>query len=182
MGGYTVCPIISKASYPFSACHLPLGFHSAFGIVPLLRLPIRFRRHVRRKRNHSAGMGSLRVLPPGGSNAIGKTRKTQKSPLKDFFDNDKAAHPPLDNTLHGRFSVRWLLPGSPAAHPLVCLMLLPSGPDMVHSGWLHGTRVSILLNRGCPTKAYLKTGIRPCCSGLQVQGTADSPLSAARIF
>jgi len=34
----------------------------------------------------TGGFRTLRVLPPGGSNAIGKTRKTQKSPLKDFFD------------------------------------------------------------------------------------------------
>ena len=117
MGGYTVCPIISKASDPFSACHLPLGFHSAFGIVPPLRLPIRFRRHVRRKRNHSAGMGSLRVLPPGGSNAIGKTRKTQKSPLKDFFDNDKAAHPPLDKRAPWAFLCQVATPGQPRGTP-----------------------------------------------------------------
>jgi len=37
----------------------------------------------------TGGFRTLRVLPPGGSNAIGKTRKTQKSPLKDFFDTRK---------------------------------------------------------------------------------------------
>lgn len=35
-----------------------------------------------------------------------------------------------------------LLPGVPAAHRLIRLMLLPSGPDMVHGRKLHGTRPS----------------------------------------
>ena len=32
-----------------------------------------------------------------------------------------------------------------------------------------------------PTKAKPRTGIRPCCSGLQVQGTATSPSSTAKV-
>ena len=35
-----------------------------------------------------------------------------------------------------------LLPGVPAAHRLIRLMLLPSRPDMVHGRKLHGTRPS----------------------------------------
>ena len=31
------------------------------------------------------GFRTLRVLPPGGSNAIGKTRKTQKVPYRTFL-------------------------------------------------------------------------------------------------
>ena len=118
MGGYTVCPIISKASDPFSACHLPLGFHSAFGIVPPLRLPIRFRRHVRRKRNHSAGMGSLHDLPPG-STARGKScKKIAQNPI-DFERNsfDKAAHPPLDKRAPWAFLCQVATPGQPRGTP-----------------------------------------------------------------
>ena len=81
----------------------------------------------------------------------------------------------------GVFAIRLLLPGMPAAHLRFRLMLLPSGPDMVHSGKLHGTRGSTPHDGGGPTGVSLKTGIQPCCSGLQVQGTAISPLSAANL-
>lgn len=71
-----------------------------------------------------------------------------------------------------------LLPGVPAAHRLIRLMLLPSRPDMVHRRRLHGTRQSTPLTGTCLTGTRLKTGIQPCCSGLQVQGTAISPSGA----
>ncbi len=58
-------------------------------------------------------------------------------------------------------------------------MLLPSGSDMVHGHRLHRTRNSTLLTRTCFTDADRGTGLPPCCSGLQVQGTANSPSSAA---
>ena len=35
-----------------------------------------------------------------------------------------------------------LRPGNPAAHPTCRLMLLPSGPDMIHRGESHETRTS----------------------------------------
>ena len=57
-------------------------------------------------------------------------------------------------------------------------MLLPSRPDMVHRRRLHGTRQSTPLTDTCLTGTRLKTGIQPCCSGLQVQGTAISPSGA----
>ena len=57
-------------------------------------------------------------------------------------------------------------------------MLLPSRPDMVHRRRLHGTRQSTPLTGTCLTGTRLKTGIQPCCSGLQVQGTAISPSGA----
>lgn len=57
-------------------------------------------------------------------------------------------------------------------------MLLPSRPDMVHRRRLHGTRQSTPLTGTCLTGTRLKTGVQPCCSGLQVQGTAISPSGA----
>ena len=49
---------------------------------------------------------------------------------------------------------------------------------MVHRRRLHGTRQSTPLTGTCLTGTRLKTGIQPCCSGLQVQGTAISPSGA----
>ncbi len=49
---------------------------------------------------------------------------------------------------------------------------------MVHRRRLHGTRQSTPLTDTCLTGTRLKTGIQPCCSGLQVQGTAISPSGA----
>ena len=60
-------------------------------------------------------------------------------------------------------------------------MLLRSSPDMVHSADLHKTLVSTVLTRGRPPILQAGVGIQSCCSGLQVQGTADSPLSTAII-
>ena len=57
-------------------------------------------------------------------------------------------------------------------------MLLPSRPDMVHRRRLHGTRQSTPLTGTCLTGTRLKTGVQPCCSGLQAQGTAISPSGA----
>ena len=49
---------------------------------------------------------------------------------------------------------------------------------MVHRRRLHGTRQSTPLTGTCLTGTRLKTGVQPCCSGLQVQGTAISPSGA----
>ncbi len=60
-------------------------------------------------------------------------------------------------------------------HPL---MLLGSPPDMVRESRLRKTRVSTRKNKKQDrTKISLRTGIHPCCSGLQVQGSAMSPVS-----
>ena len=60
-------------------------------------------------------------------------------------------------------------------HPL---MLLGSPPDMVQESRLRKTRVSTRKNKKQDrTKISLRTGIHPCCSGLQVQGSAMSPVS-----
>ena len=58
-------------------------------------------------------------------------------------------------------------------------MLLGSPPDMVHGFPLRGTGLSSPLTRGRRHSAGPGAGIHPCCSGLQVQGTANSPTSAA---
>ena len=57
-------------------------------------------------------------------------------------------------------------------------MLLGSPPDMVHGFPLRGTGLSSPLTRGRRHSAGPGAGIHPCCSGLQVQGTANSPTSA----
>ena len=58
-------------------------------------------------------------------------------------------------------------------------MLLGSPPDMVHGFPLRGTDLSSPLTGGRRHSAAPGAGIHPCCSGLQVQGTANSPTSAA---
>jgi len=68
--------------------------------------------------------------------------------------------------------------GRPAAHRVTRLMLLGSPPDMVHGAPLRGTGTSLPLTVGSDTSEYPGAGVHPCCSGLQVQGTASSPTSA----
>ena len=58
-------------------------------------------------------------------------------------------------------------------------MLLGSPPDMVHRLPLRKTGSSTLLTKVGRHIKYPGAGIHPCCSGLQVQGTAGSPTSAA---
>lgn len=68
--------------------------------------------------------------------------------------------------------------GNLAAHETFRLMLLGSPPDMVRESRLRKTRVSTRKNKKQDrTKISLRTGIHPCCSGLQVQGSAMSPVS-----
>ena len=54
-----------------------------------------------------------------------------------------AAHLP-STTAHRRYSCRQLSLGCPAAHEMIHLMLLPSGPDMVHGFPLRRTQTSTL--------------------------------------
>ena len=55
-------------------------------------------------------------------------------------------------------------------------MLLGSPPDMVHSLTLRKTHPSTQRNDGAGyTGAALGSGIDPCYSGFQVQGTATAP-------
>ena len=69
--------------------------------------------------------------------------------------------------------------GNPAAQVAVRLVLLGSPPDTVHGAALRGTDPSSLLTWVRRHNAVPGAGIHPCCSGLQVQGTANSPTSAA---
>ena len=69
--------------------------------------------------------------------------------------------------------------GNPAAQIAVRLVLLGSPPDTVHGATLRGTDPSSLLTGVRRHNADPGAGIHPCCSGLQVQGTANSPTSAA---
>ena len=52
--------------------------------------------------------------------------------------------------VHKRYPCRWLDLGDPAAHGMFHLMLLPSGPDMVHGIPLRRTQMSTLRARGRP--------------------------------
>ena len=61
-------------------------------------------------------------------------------------------------------------------------MLLGSPPDTVHGATLRGTGLSSLLIQVRRHITRPGAGIHPCCSGLQVQGTAISPTSAALLF
>ena len=67
----------------------------------------------------------------------------------------------------------------PTAHGADRLVLLGSPPDTVHGAALRGTDPSSLLIWGRRHILAPGAGVHPCCSGLQVQGTAISPVSAA---
>ena len=69
--------------------------------------------------------------------------------------------------------------GYPAAHQDNCLMLLGSPPDMVHNPQLRKTHSSTQQARLIHKSSILKKGMNPCCSGFQVQGTANSPAGMA---
>ena len=58
-------------------------------------------------------------------------------------------------------------------------MLLGSPPDMVRGSPLRKTDSSSPLTWVRRYSACPRAGIHPCCSGLQIQGTANSPTSAA---
>ena len=72
--------------------------------------------------------------------------------------------------------------GCLAAHRGDCLMLLGSPPDMVHNSRLRKTHSSTQQVRLSRFELTLKKGIHPCCSGFQVQGSANSPASMALFY
>ena len=72
--------------------------------------------------------------------------------------------------------------GCLTAHRVDCLMLLGSPPDMVHNSRLRKTHSSTQQARLSRLDLILKKGIPPCCSGSQVQGTANSPASMALFY
>jgi len=62
-------------------------------------------------------------------------------------------------------------------------MLLGSPPDMVHGLSLRETHPSTRIIRSADhTESALVEGIHPCYSGLQVQGTANSPAGMALFY
>ena len=80
---------------------------------------------------------------------------------------------------YARYLNSRLKDSNPAAHAAGRLVLLGSPPDTVHGAALRGTGLSLLLIQVRRHIARPGTGIHPCFSGLQVQGTAISPTSAA---
>ena len=92
----------------------------------------------------------------------------------------KAVHL-MSTCFHKRYPYSKLQSGDLAAHASARLPLLPSGPDGVHVLTLRKTQLSSPLIRGRPYKNKPRSGIQPCCSGLQVQGTATSPSSTAKV-
>ena len=79
------------------------------------------------------------------------------------------------NPTHKRYRCSWLSPGTLTAHGRSSLVLLHSWPDTVHWFPLRETQTSTLLTAGCSTNQDPRLKHHPCCSGLQVQGTAISP-------
>ncbi len=79
------------------------------------------------------------------------------------------------NPSHKRYLCSLLGSGTLTAHRRICLVLLCSHPDTVHKVLLRKTQTSTPLTKG--SSARIRPGARhhPCCSGLQVQGTAISP-------
>ena len=100
------------------------------------------------------------------------------APLPPRPARGKTAHRPLKTALCP-------LPRQPAQEReprgtgAVRLVLLGSPPDTVHGAALRGTDPSSPLTWVRRHNAVPGAGIHPCCSGLQVQGTANSPTSAA---
>ena len=72
--------------------------------------------------------------------------------------------------LYARSSGSLLGSGSLTAHEKHRLMLLGSPPDMVHGFPLRRTGSSTLLTGVRQHKNSPRSGIHPCCSGLQVTG------------
>ena len=85
-----------------------------------------------------------------------------------------SARPAL-SSIGGRYPYSLLRPGSLAAHRGFRLVLLHSCPDTVHRILLRKTQTSTPLIRGKLRRMSPEAGQHPCCSGLQVQGTAISP-------
>ena len=101
------------------------------------------------------------------------------SPLSRRVRRVARPHTGLWRLRYTRYPGSRLRSGTPAAQVAVRLVLLGSPPDTVHGAALRGTDPSSLLTWGRQHNAVPGAGIHPCCSGLQVQGTANSPTSAA---
>ena len=113
----------------------------------------------------------------------GEGRRMRKrrvaSPLSRRVRRVARPHTGLWRLRYARYPGSRLRSGNPAAQVAVRLVLLGSPPDTVHGAALRGTDPSSLLTWVRRHNAVPGAGIHPCCSGLQVQGTAISPTSAA---
>src|SRR3954467_6237838 len=75
-----------------------------------------------------------------------------------------AVHP-LSITPLRLSGTRWLRPGTPTSPEDVCLRLLPSGPDLVHSSPPRGTKPSTLRGASSPTEPDLEGEFDPAGAG-----------------
>ena len=80
---------------------------------------------------------------------------------------------------HRRYPRRLLGSGGAAAPERESLALLPSGPDAVRTLPVRGTRSSTPRAQTLSRRTVPRTAFGPAWSGFRVQGTADSPPSAA---
>ena len=80
---------------------------------------------------------------------------------------------------HRRYLRRLLGSGGTAAPERESLALLPSGPDAVRTLPVRGTRSSTPRAQTLSRRTVPRTAFGPAWSGFRVQGTADSPPSAA---
>ena len=111
----------------------------------------------------------------------GITPDAKISPPKDSKIASRKIRPYTfrSNVTPTRTLCRLLRAGDLAAHRVYCLMLLGSPPDMVHNSQLRKTHSSTQLTQLTRKSSVLKKGMNPCCSGFQVQGTANSPAGMA---
>ena len=99
------------------------------------------------------------TVPPAGSvgdlhpqvSAPCRAHNNKGWPIKAIPSTLEAVHPPLTCSSR-RYRRSRLRPGNPAAHKVVCLPLLPSGPDGVHKASLRRTQPSTLLAPGRPQR------------------------------
>ena len=101
------------------------------------------------------------------------------SPLSRRVRRVARPHTGLWRLRYARYPGSRLRSGNPAAQVAVRLVLLGSPPDTVHGAALRRTDPSTPLTEVGRHNIGPGAGIHPCCSGLQVQGTANSPTSAA---
>src|SRR4029453_16876276 len=80
---------------------------------------------------------------------------------------------------HRRYPRRLLGSGGAAAPEREALALLPSGPDAVRTLPVRGPRSSTPRAQTLSRRTVPRTAFGPAWSGFRVQGTADSPPSAA---
>ena len=90
-----------------------------------------------------------------------------------------AARSVVEIGITGGTCVALLGSGGAAAPERESLALLPSGPDAVRTLPVRGTRSSTLRAQTQSRRTVPRTAFGPAWSGFRVQGTADSPPSAA---